>query len=212
MGSSNKAGPVCATLLAVTLIAIPATSPAQSSSKFQGVVTFQAEGGRSFDYSIRNGVVRVDMNAGNQQTAMIIHPESRMMYMLLPQQRSYMEMKLPDAEELTGSAQHAKPVKTGKSEVVAGHKCEYWTVKEKETQVDVCVARDMGGFQAFSNQSIGSASDGQKAIGDDSFPLKVIMHKDGKDEVGLVATKVEAKQLDPSLFSPPASYTKMGGS
>jgi hypothetical protein len=95
---------------------------------------------------------------------------------------------------------------------VAGHKCDYWTVKEEESQVDVCVARDMGGFQAFSNQSIGSASQWQKAIGSDAFPLKVIMHKDGKDEIGLVATKVEAKQLDASLFAPPASFTKMGGS
>ncbi len=212
MGSSSKTGSLSAALLALTLIATPATSTAQSPSKFEGVVTFQTEGGRSFQYSIRNGVVRVDMNAENQQTAMIIHPESRMMYMLLPQQRSYMEMKLPDAQELSGPGQDVKPVKTGKSEVVAGHKCDYWTVKEEESQVDVCVARDMGGFQAFSNQSIGSASQWQKAIGSDAFPLKVIMHKDGKDEIGLVATKVEAKQLDASLFAPPASFTKMGGS
>src|SRR5690606_11029151 len=100
---------------------------------------------------------------------------SRKVYMLLPAQKSYMEMQLPETEELDGSANHVEPVRTGKSEVVAGHKCDYWTVKEDSGQVDVCVASDMGGFRAFSNKSVGSASEWQKAIGDDSFPLKVIM-------------------------------------
>jgi hypothetical protein len=35
------------------------------------------------------------------------------------------------------------------------------------------------------------------------------VHKDGKDEVALEATKVERKSLDASLFAPPASYKKM---
>ncbi len=210
MGSSFKAASLCGALLAAAAVAAPATAHGQSSKQFQGVVTFETEGGRSFQYSIREGIVRLDMNAENQQTAMILNPEARKVYMLLPAQKSYMEMQFPETQELEASANGAKPVKTGKSEVVAGHRCDYWTVKEDAGQVDVCVARDMGGFRAFSNQSIGSASEWQKAIGDDSFPLKVVMHKDGQEEVGLVATKVEAKQLDASLFAPPSSYTKMG--
>lgn len=209
MGSSFKLGSICGAVLAAIAAAVPAAAHAQSSRQFQGVVTFQTEGGRSFQYAIRNGLIRIDMNGQGRQSAMIMDPASHKMYMLLPQQKSYMEMQVPDAADLDSSADNVKPVKTGKSEVIAGHKCEYWTVKEEKGQVDICLARDMGGFQAFSNQSIGNGAAWQEAIGKDSFPLKVVMHDDGEEKVALVATSVEARALDASLFTPPASYKKM---
>jgi hypothetical protein len=131
------------------------------------------------------------------------------MYMLMPEQKMYMEMDVSQMADMDVTADNVKPTKTGKTEVVAGHKCEYWTMKEEKGQVDVCLARDMGSFEAFSNKSIGDASAWQKAIGKNSFPLKVIMHDDGKEQVALVATKIESKSLDASLFTPPASYKKM---
>jgi hypothetical protein len=140
---------------------------------------------------------------------MIMDPASHKMYMLMPEQKTYMEMKLSGLDEVDHSPTNAAPTKTGKSEVVAGHKCEYWTVKEEKGQVDVCLAKDMGGFMVFDNSAIGEASAWQQAIGKDSFPLKVVIHKDEGDEVALVATKVDPKPLDASLFTPPSSYKKM---
>ncbi len=209
MGSSFRLGSIFGMVLAAAAVATPAVAHGQSSKQFQGVVTFQTEGGRTFDYAIRNGLIRIDMNGESRRTAMIMDPGSHKMYMLLPEQKSYMEMQVPDMSEMDRSADNAKPVRTGKSEVIAGHKCEYWTVKEDKGQVDICLANDMGGFQAFSNQSIGNGSAWQEAIGKDSFPLKVIMHSDEGEQVALVATKVEPKTLDASLFTPPSSYKKM---
>jgi hypothetical protein len=209
MGSSFKRSSIRGAVVALAAIAAPAIVHGQSSKQFEGVVTYQGEGGRTFQYAIRDGRVRIDLNGENRQGAMIMDSGSHKMYMLMPEQKMYMEMDVSEMGDTESAADNVKPTKTGKTEVVAGHKCEYWTMKEERGQVDVCLAKDMGSFQAFSNKSIGNASAWQEAIGKNSFPLKVVMHDDGKEEVALVATKVEAKSLDASLFTPPASYKKM---
>jgi hypothetical protein len=209
MGSSSKRSSLAGAVIVLAAMAVPAIAHGQSTKQFEGVVTYQGEGGRSIQYALRNGLVRIDMSGESRQAAMIMDPGSHKMYMLMPEQKTYMEMKVPDMSDVEGSSNNVKPTKTGKSEVVAGHKCEYWTVEENDGQVDICLAKDMGGFQAFSNKTVGDGSAWQEAIGKDSFPLKVIVHKDGKDEVALEATKVERKSLDASLFAPPASYKKM---
>ena len=209
MGSSFKHSLTYGAVVALAAIAAPAIAHGQSSKQFEGVVTYQGEGGRTFQYAIRNGRVRIDLNDENKQGSMIMDSGSHKMYMLMPEQKMYMEMDVSQMGEMDSSADNVKPRKTGKTEVVAGHKCEYWTVEEEKGRVDVCVAKDMRSFLAFSNKSIGDASAWQKAIGENSFPLKVVMHDDGKEDVALVATKVEAKSLDASLFTPPTTYKKM---
>jgi hypothetical protein len=209
MGSSLKRASMQGVVIALAASLAPAMAQGQGAKQFEGVVTYQAEGGQTFEYAIRQGLIRIDMNSGGRQAAMIMDPGSNKMYMLMPEQKMYMEMKVPDGSDLADSAKAAKPTRTGKSEVVAGHKCDYWNVKEAKGDVDICLANDMGGFQAFSNHMIGDASAWQDAIGKNAFPLKVIMHDDGEDKVALVATKVEAKSLDAALFSPPSTYRKM---
>lgn len=199
-------------VVALAAILAPAMAPAmahaQGSSQFEGVVTFQTEAGRSFDYAIRKGLIRIDVNDATRKAAMIMDPASHKMYMLMPEQQTYTEMAVPEGQDLEQVPENAKPTRTGKSEVVAGHKCDYWSVEEEKGKVDVCLATDMGTFQAFSNHMIGSASTWQDAVGKNAFPLKVITHDEGEDQVALVATKVERKSLDAAMFTPPASYKK----
>lgn len=209
MSSSFLRNSTCGAVLALAAITAPSAAHAQGTRQFEGVVTYQTDDGRTFDYAVRKGLVRIDMNSESRHGAMIMDPAARKMYMLMPEQKVYMEMKLSQLSDEDDATTSVQPVKTGKSEVVAGHKCEYWTVKEQKGDVDVCLARDMGGFTAFDNKSIGKASAWQKAIGKDSFPLKVIVHGDEGEDVAMVATKVEQKTLDASLFEPPSSYTKM---
>jgi hypothetical protein len=209
MGSSFMRTSIHGAVLAIAAIAAPAVAHGQGTKQFQGVVTFQTDEGQTFQYAVRQGLVRIDMNGQSRHGAMIMDPASHKMYMLMPEQKTYMEMKLSGLDEVDHSPTNAAPTKTGKSEVVAGHKCEYWTVKEEKGQVDVCLAKDMGGFMVFDNSAIGEASAWQQAIGKDSFPLKVVIHKDEGDEVALVATKVDPKPLDASLFTPPSSYKRM---
>lgn len=211
MRSSFNRASLQGVVVAVAAILAPAMANGQGANKqFEGVVTFESEGGRSFNYSIHKGLVRIDMNDDSRKAAMIVDPGAHKMYMLMPERQMYMEMKVPEDTQAAGDGSDAKPTRTGKSEVVAGHRCDYWSVEEEQGKVDICLAADMGGFQAFSNHMIGSASAWQEAIGKDAFPLKVIIHgDDNQDKVALVATKVEQKSLDAELFTPPASYKKM---
>lgn len=207
MHSSFNRASLQGVVVTLAIVLAPALARSQGAAQFEGVVTFQSEGGRSFDYSMREGLVRIDMNGSDRKAAMIMDPGAKKMYMLMPEQHMYMEMKVPEGKDV--EQKDVKPTKTGKSDVVAGHKCDYWSVEEEQGEVDICLANDIGGFQAFSNRMIGSASAWQEAIGKNAFPLKVITHTEGKEKVALEATKVEKKSLDAAIFAPPASYKKM---
>lgn len=196
--------------LAVAVSIAPAAAHSQGSTPFEGVVTFSTGQGRTMDYSIRQGLIRVDMNEGGQRAAMIANPAAREMYMVMPEQKMYMVMTMPEDKASAAQANYPEPTKTGRKEVVAGHECEYYRIAHEESETEVCLAGDMGAFRGFGGPMGNRKSPAwQKELGEKHFPLKVIATIDGKKEVVLEATKVERKKLPASLFAPPSSYRKM---
>lgn len=202
-----------AALLAVAA-SLPAAAVAQSG--FEGTVTMRLEQGHEMQYSMRGGKIRVDMSGQGQPMAMIMNPSTHTALMVMPAQQMYMQMSTSNMEGAI--AEHRDKyelTKSGKSEVVAGHKCEYWHVHEKGgdagDDADVCVAGDLGKFFAFQNpMHRGVAPAWQSSLGDaDGFPLKVVSVKDGKPVTTLEVTKIEKKSLDPAMFEAPAGYRKM---
>jgi hypothetical protein len=201
--------------LATTLPLFVFSTVARAQGRsFEGIVTFRSEQGQDIQYYVGHGRVRAEMNTGQGQGVMIMDPAARTMYMVMPAQQMYMEMKLPATD--SAMAEHAKNMtvtKTGKTEVVAGHKCEYWHIvsSEDNSTTDVCLTTELGNFLVFNNpMHRGAQPAWQRLFGKgDHFPLKVIAHKDGKDQTAMEVTKIEPKSLDASLFSPPSSYHKM---
>lgn len=197
------------TLLA---LALPAGARAQS---FEGTVTFRTDRGGDMAYSVRQGKVRMDVNREGHQAAVIMDPGTRTMDMVMPERRMYMEVHMPDVQpgDAGDPRKDVDITKTGRTETVAGYKCEYWHIHPKDggDDADACVSSALGNFLVAetsmqrSRMAAWEAAFGGKPV----FPLKVVSNRNGHPETVMEVTKIEPKKLDASLFEPPAGFQKM---
>jgi hypothetical protein len=100
------------------------------------------------------------------------------------------------------------------SEVIAGVPCDDYvgTDAKGEKQSTSCLAHGMGNFLQFDmnnpmmRQMASRVSGLSGAMSGGGFPLKFAK---GNGETTMLATKVEKKSLDASLFTVPADYHQM---
>lgn len=194
------------------VLALPAGARAQS---FEGTVTFRTDNGGDMAYSVRQGKVRMDINRQGHQAALIMDPSTRTMDMIMPERRTYMEMHMPDVQagDAGDPQMDVDITRTGRTETVAGYKCEYWHVHPKKggDDADACVSTELGNFLVAQSQmqrrriAAWEAAFGNKPV----FPLKVVSSRNGHPETVMEVTKIEPKKLDASLFEPPAGFQKM---
>src|SRR5690606_8625342 len=99
MGSSLMRTSTCGAVLALAAITAPSVAHTQGTKQFEGVVTYQTDDGHTFEYAVRQGLVRIDMNSESRRGSMIMDPAAHKMYMLVPEQKMYMEMKLSQLDD-----------------------------------------------------------------------------------------------------------------
>jgi hypothetical protein len=193
----------CASLLA------PAIARAQP---FEGVISLRMAGSREAAgttqdaeyYASRNGKARISLETPIGNTAIIISPIERKLFLLMESQSAYVEQDLGNAVESEGSADAPPVTRTGRKETIAGHECEVLQVDDKE----ICVARGLGTYlNVGGNIMQGGMLPWQKAmLKEKLFPLRVTL-ADGT--VQMLVTDIQRKAVDPSMFRVPANYTKM---
>jgi hypothetical protein len=203
-----------AALVLAGLAGLAAGPAAAQPTPFEGKITMRlsdpGEGGaREVQYLVRKGMARMEMQASAHRAVMIFDPSKNVTYMVMPDEKIYMEMQMPQVAVTKADAQKPEITRTGRKETVAGHECEHWIIKEPTGDVDACVATGLGTFMMGRNPMQrggpepawrGSLRDGQ------GFPLKVA--KVGGATM-LEVTKIEQVALDAALFAPPAGFQKM---
>lgn len=201
-------------------LALASATPAlrAQGKQFEGTVTFQssAESGAegTFDYSVKGNLVRMDMNARGNSMYIITDADAHKMMMVMPAQNMYMERDLPDMDAASAAeGKDVKPVNTGRTDTVAGHRCEIWTLTSEEHSFEMCVARDMGVFASPGGANPmrrrpPPAWEAELRKGG-FFPLRVVRTSGGSPVTVLEATKIEPKSLDASFFKPPADARQM---
>ena len=201
----------------IALAALPLAVRAQGA--FEGVVTFQMQAGRggmqTMQYAIKNGKVRMDIDAGAMQMFTLMNPAAKTVDMVIPMRQVYMEQTMGDDMMADSAAMKTKINWTGKKETIAGCECEDATVTNDAGEtVDVCLAKGLGRFMSMRSGGMGRGMGRgrEMAMGGgwedhigEMFPLKV--SRGG--QVQLEATKIEKKSLDDSMFSIPDGYQKM---
>ncbi len=208
-----------ALLAASSLLAVPA-----QAQSFEGVVNYTITSGKGqtmdMTYMMKGDKIRQVMHTQGQEVAMLMDLGSHTMTMVMPSQQAYMTMDMNHMAQMAPGMQHqsSEPPKitaTGKTETVAGHKCEHYLVGE-EQNVDICVAKGMGYYMSGNGvrgHGMGDMPSGanldawKKVFKDGFFPLKMEM----KDQNGMTmeATSIESKSLPDSLFAPPSGYRQM---
>ncbi len=166
------------TTAALVLMCIASPLAAQS---FEGTVSMNitSDNGKttSITYMLKDGKMRFD--PGGQQVSVIIDPATQRMTVIMNAQKMYMERDFSSAtaavqQQATGKRPDI--VRTGKTETIAGYKCEDITVTDDDGKsVDTCISSELGGFRmpAASNPDArpqGAKRDGFGEIGSRSFP------------------------------------------
>lgn len=220
-------------IAAALLAASPVIAGAQQA--FEGVVEYDMTTGNQTVHTIyyQKGLhVRMEMNMGGQQTAMIIDGTAGTMTSLMSTQKIYMTMNLREMaagmRQQRDSTHAPKITATGRHETIAGHDCEHvlMTNEEHHGQVDICVARGMGfymsgglggarGRRAAEDFWSVSPDDPRYAeirrqFGEGFFPLRMeTKDEQGRVQMTMVATKIDRRALSDDLFKPPADYKEM---
>jgi hypothetical protein len=198
------------------LFAMLIAAPLAAQTPFEGTVTLNItpdKGAAStLSFMVKNGKMRFDPTTGpnGPSISVILDPVAQHMTIMMNQQKMYMDREFPSAATMqaqTGT-KTSTVVKTGKSEIIAGHKCDHLAMADDDgAAVDACVTTDLGTFRlpAASNPMSPQREAGWiTQLGVGAFPLTVT--KGGKtiEEV----TAIEKKALDPELFLPPMDYTQ----
>lgn len=192
---------------------------AQSPPAFEGAITMRLKApgapgtGQELEYLIGPGRMRVNVPSPMGTMAVIMRPADQKMVILLDAQQMYFEQPIPQQVPPSASspstAATATVKRTGKTETIAGERCEQLLVQDASGTVDLCVARGLGAYADAMGglRPRGSAPEWQQALArEGAFPLRVT----GPDgTVLLEATKVERRRVGRALFEIPGSYSRM---
>jgi hypothetical protein len=196
-----------------------------NAAVFEGKVRIKMTAGQSgheIEYSIKEGFLRTDMNAGKDESAsMIMNFTKHEMTILMPQQKMYMVRPLQSDTGKTRPQDEATLEKTSETETILGYPCVKYIAKSKDSTADLWLTDKLGSFAGFGGGGgpMGRNSGGPKAQswaraleGKDFFPLRVVSTQTKSGEkFTMEAVSVEKQTLPDSLFTPPEDYQDMGG-
>lgn len=212
---------------AATSMALTVLCSVPAAAQFEGSVSYtMGEKQTPMTQTYKGGLVRTDFSGARGSGAMIMDMNARTMKMVMPERKMYMSMDLNDKMEGMdhGPRKPPKITDTGKTETVAGRECNVYRFAKEEGKPDtmeMCVAKGMGFFMAGrSPMGRGQGDDADmsavsanpelmKMYKDGFFPLRISKIDGANLKTTMIATKIEAKSVDPSVFQVPADYTEM---
>ena len=219
--------PLSAFLLAAALLA-PA---ALSAANFEGKVRFKITTGKNaqdLDYSIKDGLARLDMQTKEASAAVIINPARQEVTILMAEQKMYMVQAIAGKSAAAKSAEASDVSfeKTGVTEKIFGYDCTKYVAKTKDSTSEIWATEQLGTFMGMGPGMDGGGmaemfGGGRKAASagpqpwetalaqKDFFPLRVVSQTaKNKETMRMEATAVEKKSLPATDFIPPADWQK----
>ena len=211
---------VCIVLAAAGFSLTHRAHSAAGGESFEGTIQMkgQGEGGsQTINYLVKKDRVRIEFGEKSEdQAIMILDYNRKKIYMVMPDEKGYLEMALESIE--LGKTERGevkeKLVKTGKTETISGYRCEQWLLKGEEGEVEICAAKGIGFFlqpQGISAKRAGPRSSWTDQLtAEGLFPFRMVERSpSGEEKSRWEVTKVEKKKLSDSLFQPPAGYEKI---
>ena len=186
------------------------TAGAQGS--FEGAVTYQLPSTTGAPvklvYQKKGTKIRMDVSGGSMsdaQSAVIFDRTTRLVTAMVTEAHMYVVEPLDSVQKGQGGAPAIKSL--GTHETIAGTPCENYLVSTEDHQETVCAAHGMGDY--FLPQQGAKLGFGSVTLPNGFFPLKVSSVESGKPTVVMIATAVERRVVDPSIFVVPADYKQI---
>jgi Domain of unknown function (DUF4412) len=212
--SSNTLSGSGARLLFFLILIISLTgSYSFSQSSFEGKVTMKvtSEGkSNSMNYLIKGDKMRIDFSQMGHASAMIMDMNAKKSFVLMPEQKMYMEINMGNFEDMAKNEKKDIEFKmTDVTKNINGFNCVKWIYKSKDAHGDMWMTKDLGSFMMYSNPMGHSQQpEWMKKIQNEGyFPMLVTVYDNNdKTTSELEVTSVEKQNLDASLFAVPPDY------
>lgn len=205
-------------------LAVLCTMPA--AAQFEGSVSYTVGAKQTpMTQTYKGGMVRTDFSSSRGSGAMIMDMNTKTMKMVMPEQKMYMSMDLSQKMEGTDQGPRKTPkfTDTGKTETIAGKECSVYRYTKEEGKPDtmeMCVAKGMGFFMVGRSpmgrggdeadmSEVSANPELMKMYRDGFFPLRISKINGETLTTTMLATKIEPKSVDASVFQVPADYTEM---
>jgi len=191
---------------------------------FEGVVSWQAGDKQTpMTQTYKGNLSRTEMNDGGRQMVMLADNNAGKLTMVMPDQEMFMVI---DLKAMADKHEDKSPkiTATGKIETIAGKSCEVYRYAEEASKpetMEMCAAKGMGFFIMGSGNPMGGGGpmshlsavaanpEYVKLYKDGFFPLRISELKGGQPKVMMLATKIEPKSVDATVFQVPSDYTEM---
>lgn len=146
-------------------------------------------GGTKTTYEVKGTLIRVASKHGRT----IVDTSTLRVYSVDDEKKSF------SAAQIATGQGEPKVTKTDRKDKVADRECEIWQIEEGKTSREACVVKGA----SLIDPGTRSASAWEKELTVRSvFPLRIM---EG-DKPRLLVTKLDAKPLEPSLFTIPKTY------
>jgi len=200
-------------LLILSIIVLAFLQTVYPQDKFEGKVTINVyDEGQTYAmaYYVKGDKIRFDGTEEGQQGQVIIDQAAKQYMVIMPQQKMYMVMQMPDtklnSEKPGKTNDDGKFEKTGETKEILGYTADKWTYTDGDDKGEVWMTNEIGGFSLFDNPMAEDKAGWQKDVETAGyFPLEV--YENGKKVYEV--TNIDKKALDESMFQPPAGFQKM---
>ncbi len=168
---------------------------------------------------IKKDMVRIETSGlPDPGSTMIYRTDQKRIYMINPDEKSYFEISQEEKpQELYtqgGSGAKYSVRRTGKTKSIAGYPCEQFIIKREDESTELWGTKKLPHVVATLSKALGQdhveAADGavNEVMKMGIYPMFSATKVEGILIEQQEVTKVDARQLDLSIFSIPAGYTK----
>lgn len=172
---------------------------------------------------VRDGKFRVDLPEGLAEAKeigkafVLVMPAEKKLYAVLDAKKQAI---LVDFDKFANqakalSAAHPRPnsgvaadvQKTGKTDTVAGYKCEIWHIVQAKSVADLCIAEQGTSWFHIPLSGVPAEFAWASEITDGKhFPLRLVMSENGTEQGRIEVASITKKPLPASEFQVPAGY------
>lgn len=199
----------------ITFLILPLTF-LQAQNKFEGKVVFQVEedgNSETISYLVKGSKYRIEpqSNQGMGDATMLYDADKKVMYMLMDDQKMYMEMPIDIGKEIAkDEADEDSYFKnTGEVKNINGYDCEKFLFKDSDNSEGVAwMTKELGSFMFMGDPEDmeSSTSEWQKEIVAEGYFPMLVQKLDGTKVFEVLELK--KMNLDDALFSIPSGYSK----
>lgn len=219
----------------VSILAALILSAAAAYAQFEGTISMRAVTYSDEDSNVVASTVyfkgklfaaTIDSSgdSARQGGRFILRGDKNLMWIVIDQEKKYMEIpladkgRMPDTTKASAPAKTYTLTKTGKSGTMIGHPCEEWVADEGDgTSARIWATGEFGDMYEgvvkwFDEMSMESATDGtrweRELAGKKLFPLLVVRSEEGEVTEREEVLAIKKMKIPESTFETPDGYQK----